>query len=138
MRAVPESWHSGRVETRQATAQDEALVCLAELAEVSGELHRRISEFSQWAIAVNRQAPAVTYGDVMPLEKRVAMTERISEAIKVLGRDGNRFRRLEARALYEEGLTMAQLATVFGVSRQRVSTLLREAGAQSDGELNEE
>ncbi len=64
----------------------------------------------------------------MPLDKRVAMTEQISEAIKALSRDGNKFRRIEARALYEEGLTMAQLAAVFGVSRQRVSTLLRETG----------
>ncbi len=107
---------------------DEALTCLAELAAVSGELHRQISQFSQWALAVNQQAPGVTYAGVMPLDKRVAMTEQISEAIKALSRDGNKFRRIEARALYEEGLTMAQLAAVFGVSRQRVSTLLRETG----------
>lgn len=113
---------------------DEALTCLAELATVSGELHRQISQFSQWALAVNQQVPGVTYAQAMPLDKRVAMTEQISEAIKVLSRDGNKFRRLEARALYEEGLTMAQLAAIFGVSRQRVSTLLREAG-QPDDEL---
>ena len=114
--------------------QDEALSCLAELATVSGELHRQISQFSDWALAVNQQAPSITYAEAMPLDKRVAMTEQISEAIKALSRDGNKFRRLEARALYEEGLTMAQLAAIFGVSRQRVSTLLREAG-QLDGEL---
>jgi len=55
------------------------------------------------------------------------MMEQISTAIKALVRDGSRFRRLEARALYAEGLTMAQLATAFGVSRQRVSALLRDA-----------
>ena len=101
---------------------------------MSGELHRQISQFSDWALAVNQQAPGITYAEAMPLDKRVAMTEQISEAIKALSRDGNKFRRLEARALYEEGLTMAQLAAIFGVSRQRVSTLLREAG-QLDGEL---
>ena len=114
--------------------QNEALTCLAELAVVSGELHRQLSQFSQWALAVNQQVPGVTYAQAMPLDKRVAMTEQISEAIKVLSRDGNRFRRLEARALYQEGLTMVQLAAIFGVSRQRVSTLLREAG-QPDKEL---
>jgi DNA-directed RNA polymerase specialized sigma subunit len=113
---------------------DEALTCLAELAAVSGELHRQISQFSQWAIAVNQQAPGMTYAETLPLDKRVAMTEQISEAIKALSRDGNKFRRLEARALYEEGLTMAQLAAIFGVSRQRVSTLLREGG-RHNGEL---
>ena len=120
----------GEMDTRSTAAHDQALTCLAELAVVSGDLHRQISEFSQWALAANQQAPGVTYADVLTLEKRVVITERISEAIKVLSREGNRFRRLEARALYEEGLTMAQLAAVFGVSRQRVSTLLREAGAQ--------
>jgi len=122
------------MEESHPESQDEALTCLAELAEASGELHRRISQFSQWALAANQQVPGVTYARVMPLDKRVAMTERISEAIKALARDGNKFRRLEARALYDEGLTMAQLAAVFGVSRQRVSTLLRETGAQPDGE----
>jgi hypothetical protein len=62
-----------------------------------------------------------------PLEDRLATMEQISAAIKALVRDGSRFRRLEARALYAEGLTMAQLATVFGVSRQRVSALLRSS-----------
>lgn len=110
------------------------MTCLAELAEASGELHRRVSQFSRLALAANGRIPGATYPPSMPLDKRVAMTERVSEAIKALARDGNRFRRLEARALYQEGLTMAQLAVVFGVSRQRVSALLREADAQPDGD----
>ena len=42
---------------------------------------------------------------------------------------------MEARAMYAEGLTMAQLAAVLGVSRQRVSTLLRDTsdGTAMDG-----
>jgi hypothetical protein len=119
------------VEQSQAASGDEALTCLAELATVSGELHRRITELSSWALAAHEQAAGVTYARALPLDKRMAMTERISEAIKVLSRDGNKFRRLEARALYAEGLTMAQLAAVFGVSRQRVSALLREGGADA-------
>jgi predicted transcriptional regulator len=46
----------------------------------------------------------------------------------VLTQEGNRFRRLEAQALYTEGLTTAQVASVLGVSRQRVSAMLREDG----------
>lgn len=125
------------MEPTAPATQDEALTCLAALAAASGELHRRISQFSQWALAANQQSPKLTYAEVIPLDKRVAMTEQISAAIKTLARDGNRFRRLEARALYAEGLTMAQLAAVFGVSRQRVSTLLREAEEQPDGLADE-
>jgi DNA-binding transcriptional regulator LsrR (DeoR family) len=36
-------------------------------------------------------------------------------------------RRAEAQALYAEGMTMEQIADRFGVTRQRVSTLLRKA-----------
>jgi phage shock protein A len=104
---------------------DEALTCLSELANSSGELYRRVSQLNQWMSAATQQAPELSYARMMPLEKRLVMMEQISEAIRALARDGNRFRRMEARALYAEGLTMAQLAAVFGVSRQRVSTLLR-------------
>ncbi len=114
---------------------DEALTCLSDLASSSGELHRRVSQFSQWMSAVTEQAPDLSYARMMPLDKRLMMMEQISEAIRVLARDGNRFRRMEARALYAEGLTMAQLAAVLGVSRQRVSMLLRDNrdGVAADG-----
>jgi hypothetical protein len=39
---------------------------------------------------------------------------------------GNRVRRTEARALHAEGMTMDEIGRLFGVTRQRVSALLRE------------
>jgi predicted transcriptional regulator len=42
---------------------------------------------------------------------------------------GSKFRRVHARALYEEGLTMDEIAALFGVTRQRVSAVLRKSGA---------
>jgi hypothetical protein len=112
---------------------DEALACLSDLAATSGELHRRISQLSQWMTAAAGQVPELSYAGMLPLEKRLALMEQISEAIRDLAREGNRFRRMEARALYAEGLTMAQLAAVFGVSRQRVSALLRDTRDQPMG-----
>ena len=106
---------------------DEALTCLSALAASSGELYRRVSQFSASMAPPAHQRTGASYATMMPLEKRLAMMEEISAAIRALARDGNRFRRMEARALYAEGLTMAQLATVFGVSRQRVSVLLRDS-----------
>jgi predicted transcriptional regulator len=38
---------------------------------------------------------------------------------------GAQLRQAQAAALYDEGLTMEQIANLFGVSRQRVSALLR-------------
>jgi hypothetical protein len=106
---------------------DEALACLSGLAASSGELYQRLTLFSQRLNSTKGQhLPELPYAQMMTLENRLAMMEQISAAIKAVVREGSRFRRLEARALYAEGLTMAQLATVFGVSRQRVSALLRD------------
>jgi len=73
------------------------------------------------------QAPG-SYARTIPLSRRLALIEQVSQAVRVLTQEGNRFRRLEAQALYAEGLTTAQLAAVLGVSRQRASALLREVG----------
>jgi hypothetical protein len=43
---------------------------------------------------------------------------------------GSRLRRAEARALYAEGMTMDQIADLFGVTRQRVSAILKEEAGQ--------
>ena len=107
---------------------DEALACLADLAASAGELHHQLAELSQRLLLTkSRHLPGSSYAQMLPLEDRLAMMEQISTVIKALVREGSRFRRLEARALYTEGLTMAQLAAVFGVSRQRVSALLRDS-----------
>ena len=67
-----------------------------------------------------------SYARTVPLSQRLSVIEQVSQAVRVLTQEGNRFRRLEARALYAEGLTTAQVASVLGVSRQRASALLRD------------
>ena len=44
---------------------------------------------------------------------------------------GARLRRLVAQSLYANGMTMAEIASVFGVSRQRVSTLIRSDATET-------
>lgn len=114
-----------RVEAN-STELDDMLSCISELASSSGDLHRRADELCQWLSASAGRPAGSLYANTVPLDKRLAMVEQISQAIRALAPAANRFRRMEARALYAEGLTMAQLATVLGVSRQRVSVLLRE------------
>ena len=50
----------------------------------------------------------------------------LTESAQHLQVYGSRVRRAEARALHGEGMTMDQIARLFGVTRQRVSALLRE------------
>jgi len=105
---------------------DEALTCLTRLASSAGELHQYIAELTRVM-----SAPAGSYARAVPLDQRLAVIEHVSRAVRVLTREGHLLRRLETQALYAEGLTMAQLATVLGVSRQRASALLREAESQA-------
>ncbi len=62
----------------------------------------------------------------VPIEQRPLLVQLLTQATELLQTYGNRVRRTEAKALYSEGRTMDQIARVFGVSRQRVSTLLRD------------
>jgi len=112
--------------------EDAALACLQQLAAASGALHRKVSQFTE---SMNRATwqEGLTYGELLPLRKRLEMVREISDALRDLSASGHLFRRIEARALYAEGMTMAQLARVFGVSRQRVSALLRDPAGDSPG-----
>ena len=104
---------------------DEALHCLSELERSADEIRRAVGQLIQWMTAETSQGPG-SYAHSVPLDQRLALIEEISQAVRALSRNGGRFRRLEARALYADGLTMAQLAAVLGVTRQRASVLLRE------------
>lgn len=62
----------------------------------------------------------------------------LTATIQQFERAGTRFRQAKARALHDEGMTMEQIAELFGISRQRVSVLLhgrsrRGACAEPDG-----
>lgn len=71
------------------------------------------------------------YAETVDEESRPLIVEVLSEHIQALLATSARFRRAEAAALHAEGLTMDQIAVLFGVTRQRVSTLLKEARAAS-------
>jgi len=106
---------------------DEALACLSQLASSAGELHKSVVRLTR-LMSGSAGAASGSYARRVPLSRRLAVIEQVSQAVRVLTQEGNRFRRLEAQALYTEGLTAAQVASVLGVSRQRVSAMLREDG----------
>ena len=112
---------------------DESLHCLSELARSADELRGAVGQLIDWMTAQTGQAPG-SHARSVPLEQRLTLIEEISQAVRALSRNGSRFRRLEARALYAEGLTMAQLAAVLGVTRQRASVLLHEGREVQPGE----
>ena len=67
-----------------------------------------------------------TWRQAVSAEERPLIVERISEALDRLGTAGSRWRREEARALRADGMSVTAIATLFGVTRQRASVLVRE------------
>lgn len=64
-------------------------------------------------------------------ERRPLLVEMATDNLRRLQRAGASLRRAQARALRDEGLSMNEIAGLFGVTRQRVSALLRET--EQDG-----
>jgi hypothetical protein len=67
------------------------------------------------------------YAEIVSSKDAPLIVQLLTESSKALDTSGANVRRAEARALYAEGLTMEQIAERFGVTRQRVSILLRKA-----------
>ena len=64
--------------------------------------------------------------EIAPEEQTPLIVQLLTESTNILHSYGNRVRRTEAIALHHEGMTMDEIAHLFGVTRQRVSALLRD------------
>lgn len=62
-------------------------------------------------------------------EEQPRMVELLSTNMATLETAGAEFRAAEAIALRAEGLTIEAIATLFGVTRQRISALLKQKAA---------
>ena len=101
----------------------ELRVALDANAERAKRMKRRIA-----AIEKGR-ARGLSYREMVEREDDPLIVQLLTESDRALGDFGARVRRTEALMLHEEGMTMDRIAEKFGVTRQRVSGLLREARA---------
>ena len=67
--------------------------------------------------------------DLVTGEKTPRMVELLSSNMATLETAGAEFRAAEALALRAEGLTIEAIADLFGVTRQRISALLKQKAA---------
>jgi hypothetical protein len=58
-------------------------------------------------------------------EDRPLIVEQISSAMAALATAGGQWRRTQAQALHAEAVSINRIAELYGVTRQRVSALLR-------------
>ena len=64
--------------------------------------------------------------DLVTTEARPLVVESISSVLSALATAGHTWRREEAAALQREDVSINRIAALFGVTRQRISALLRE------------
>ena len=110
----------------ESTPEDEFLEALTALEDILDD-HGKRSRLIKKRIAQIRRGRANgdSYTELVSNNDTPLIVQLLTESSIALGRGGADVRRAEARALYAEGLTMDQIAERFGVTRQRVSTLLR-------------
>jgi hypothetical protein len=67
--------------------------------------------------------------EIVPGESRPLIVERLSTALATLSAAGHDWRREQAAAFQAEQVSINRIAALFGVTRQRISALLKETGA---------
>lgn len=67
-----------------------------------------------------------SWEDIVMAEERPLVVERISTVLGSLATTGSLWRREQAAALQGEQVSINRIAALFGVTRQRISALLRE------------
>lgn len=64
--------------------------------------------------------------EIVSDESRPLVVERVTTALDSLATSGSRWRREEALALQAENVSITRIAALFGVTRQRISALVRD------------
>ena len=109
-------------------ADDAFLKALTTLEAALADNHERAKLIKQRIAQLRRlRAKGTSYAEIVATRDGPLLVQLLTESSAALDTSGASVRRAEARALYSEGLTMDQIAEGFGVTRQRVSTLLRKA-----------
>ena len=117
-------------ETRQT---DDVLEALDALLVVLRDSTKRNQDATRRAQTIRRlRSHGRPYRDILGRVERGLILQVTRENLDGLLQASSRLRRAEARALHAEGMTMEEIAALFGVTRQRVSFLLREGRQQAD------
>ena len=116
-------------------AEDEFLEALRALENVLADNSRRASLIKRRIARFRRlRARDAPYAEIVSTNEGPLIVQLLTESSAALDSSGANVRRAEAQALYAEGLTMEQIANRFGVTRQRVSALLRKAPGAAPAE----
>lgn len=106
---------------------------LEEMASALDACAQRLADARERIERLRATVPGETdWVAVVSAEPRPLVVEAVTEVLGHLNRAGNRLRCAEARVLHDGGLPMETIAGLFGVTRQRISALLRSRGRAGD------
>ena len=112
---------------------DELFGALDELVDALRENGVRNEAIIERAERLRRlRNEGATWTELVTEQERPLIVELLSQNMALLTGSGSKLRRLEAQALYNEGISMERIAKLFGVTRQRISELLRSIPARQD------
>lgn len=101
-----------------ATLVTELDTCIARLQHARDRAERLLQQ----------RRTGAAWLDIVTAETRPLVVESISSVMASLATAGHAWRREQAQALHEEQVSINRIAALFGVTRQRISVLLRETG----------
>jgi DNA-binding transcriptional ArsR family regulator len=108
-------------------AEDTFLEALTALESTLADNQQRTTLIRRRIAQLRRlRSQGAPYAEIVSTSDGPLIVQLLTESSAALDISGASVRRAEARALYAEGLTMDQIAERFGVTRQRVSALLRK------------
>jgi hypothetical protein len=120
--AAPQLQRSAAAETALVDLIGAIDVCIDELHEA----RRRARELK------DQRDGGRAWAEIVTAEEPPLVVERISTALSTLSDHGSRWRRAEALALQAEGLSINRIASLFRVTRQRVSVLVNGQAPERD------
>ena len=116
--------------TRTDDSNERLLAALSEVEAAAQANAARSRALQQRARELGRRLRAgENIVDLVNREKPPRMVELLSSNMAALETAGAEFRAAEALALRAEGLTIEAIADLFGVTRQRISALLKQKAA---------
>jgi malate synthase len=104
---------------------------VTELREVVADLEQARTRAQELQA---QRAEGRSWHEIVSGEERPLIVEQVTSALSALADAGGQWRRTQAQALHDESVSINRIAELYGVSRQRVSALLRgrEDGAGPD------
>ena len=108
-------------------AEDAFLEALTALEHTLADNQRRATLIKKRIARLRRlRSRGAPYAEIVSSKDEPLIVQLLTQSSTALDTSGANVRRAEAHALYAEGLTMEQIARRFGVTRQRISILLRK------------